>query len=166
MSAIDIVILVIFAVGVITGMMKGAIRQIGSAAGVVVGFIAARLFGEQAGTMLFGAATAAAESSISPMMVKVMGCIVVYIAVWLAVFLVVRLIRGIVTAVGLGFIDRLGGAVVMVVKLFLAVSIVLNVWYVLKPDDALFTSSAIADGKAFKGIMDLFPWLMGLAGFN
>lgn len=165
MSAIDIIILIVFGVGVVTGFFKGAMRQIGSAAGVVLGFIGARLFGTATGIAIFGMPTEA-DPSMSPMMVKVMGCIVVYLAIWVAVYLVVRLVKGIISAVGLGFLDRLGGSAIMLMKLFLAVSIVLNVWRFVQPQSSVFEQSHLMDGRIFIYIMDFFPWLMGIAGFN
>lgn len=165
MSAIDIIILAVFAVSAVIGFSKGAVRQIGSAAGAIVGFLAARVAGNPVGIALFGEAKPE-DSSFTPVMVEIMGCIVVFLAVWLVAFLLSKLLKGLVSAVGLGIFDRLGGAAIMVVKWFLAVSIVLNVWYFFDPSNSMFTGSTLLDGRVMREVMELFPWLMGLAGIN
>ncbi len=163
MSAVDIIIILVICVAAITGFTKGAIRQIGSTAGVVAGFIAARLFGAQVGLILRTTNPEGAE--LPPVVQEIMGCIIVFLAVWIAVFIIVRLVRGIIKVIGLSFLDRLGGALLMVLKWLLGISVVMNIWYFFAPESSVFSSSAIFGGSILRFIMNLFPWLMGLLNY-
>lgn len=160
MSSIDIILIVVCGAAVITGFIKGAVRQIGSLAGVVIGFVAARIFGPDLGTALFCSATD--ETAMSPVVQQIIGCIAVFTVVWLIIFIVVRLIRGIVNTIGLGFIDRLAGAAIMLLKALLLLSVIMNIWYAVDPDNRIFTASVILNETTLAWIMNLFPWLMNL----
>ena len=63
MSFIDIVILIVFAASVITGLRKGLIRQLGSLLGVVLGILAARLFGSSVAYLYASCLSESAASS-------------------------------------------------------------------------------------------------------
>lgn len=165
MSAIDIIILVVFLASALYGFMTGAVRQIGSLAGLVGGYIAARMFGSAVGAM-FLSDQAATESSMSEPMAAVLGSIIVFIVVFIGFFILARLLRGFISLTGLGAFDRICGAVLSVLKWFLAMSIVLNMWQLFWPDSALFTSSHLCSGKVMDAVLGLFPWVMGLVGGN
>lgn len=160
MSTIDIILIVVCAAAAIAGFAKGAVRQIGSAAGVVAAFVAARLFGAQVGYALH--TPQPGESAFTPVMIEIMGCVIVFVIVWTVVFIIVRLVRGIISAVGLSPVDRLGGAAVMIIKWLIAISLILNVWYFFEPGSPLFKSSRLWGGTLLQRVMDLFPWLMGI----
>ena len=63
MNGIDIFIYVIFAAAAILGYARGVVRQAGSIAAVVVGILAARMFGPWATEHLFAGATEPEGSS-------------------------------------------------------------------------------------------------------
>lgn len=163
MSTIDIFILIIFAVAAFFGFTKGIVRQIGSVAGVVVGYIAARLLGSSIGVAIFAHADEVENAStISTHMARVLGSIVVFIAVFIGVVIVTRLVRGVVSMAGLGILDRVGGALFSVLKWFLAVSMVLNIWLYISPSSEMAEQSHLLGGSAIDYILKLFPWIMGL----
>lgn len=178
MSAIDILILVVLAAAAFFGYTKGAVRQIGSVAGVVVGYIAAKALGARAGIALLmpqadaeaeataDAATAAAASTMTQPVAEILGSVIVFTAAFIAVYIIARVLRGAVSMAGLGPLDSLAGAVLSAAKWFLAVSIVLNLLVHLSPGNSFTASSRLLGGQALKWIIDFFPWLMGVAGFN
>lgn len=164
MSGIDIFIIIIFVAAAFFGFFKGAIHQIGSAAGILGGFIAARAFGDTVGQWLAG--DTATTASYTPAMASVLGSIVVFVAVFVGCFIIARLLGSVISLAGLGIIDRIAGAAISVLKWFLAMSMLLNLWYLISPSSGIFTSSTIADGRVFQCVMQLFPALMGIAGYN
>lgn len=169
MSGIDIFFLVVFAASALIGYIKGAVRQIGSIAGVVIGFIAARALGTKVGMALFmrNAVDAVTASSMSEPMARILGSVLVFLAAFVAVFVIARLLKGMISLVGLGFLDRLAGAVVSVVKWFLVVSMALNILLFCYPSMLLSPDgSTLVGGKAMQWVIELFPMLMGIAGFN
>lgn len=167
MATIDILILIIFGVAAFFGFTKGFVRQLGSIAGVVAGFIGARLFGSSIGLHFFAKGEdLETASSMSIHMAEVMGSIIVFLVLFVGVFIVARLVKGVVSMAGLGIFDRLGGAVFSVVKWFLAFSMLLNLWLFIAPSSELAARSQLLGGSAMEWILKLFPWLMGLAGGN
>ncbi|MCM1110732.1 MAG: CvpA family protein [Clostridium sp.] len=166
MSAIDIVILIVFAAAAVFGFISGAVRQIGSFAGLVGGYIASRAFGDRVGLWLIDGRGPDEASGLSPQMAGILGAIIVFVAVFVGCFIVARLLRGFVSLTGLGMLDRAGGAAISVLKWFFAMSIVLNLWRIISPGSAIFTNSSIADGKVLEIIIAMFPWVMGITGHN
>lgn len=164
MSAIDIIILIVFVVALVLGVMKGAVRQIGSFAGLVGGYIGARLFGDTLGAWLISSNPDA--ESLSPQMADVLGAIIVFVVIFIGFFIVARMLRGMISFVGLSSLDRFAGAVISILKWFLALSIVLNLIRLIAPACSIFTSSAIGDGAVMRCILEFFPWVMGIAGYN
>ena len=99
----------------IYGAYRGAIRQIGSVAAFLLGFLAARLFA--------GRITALFEWP--PMLSYVM----VFVAVFIAVVFFARILRFTVKMLLLGPIDRLIGLLIGAAKFMLFASLLLNlVW--------------------------------------
>ena len=52
MPALDIAILIVFAVSAVMGFRRGLIAQVGSVAAIIIGIIACRMFGAQVTEMI------------------------------------------------------------------------------------------------------------------
>lgn len=170
MSTIDIFFLIIFLAAAFFGATKGAVRQIGSMAGVVGGWIGARAWGDRVGEALGALSSAPAEAGVDPemrlRMSHILGCVVTFIAIFILLFLVARMLRSFVTWAGLSPLDRVAGSAISVIKWFIALSIAFNLWLYISPHSDLVNSSTLAGGKVMAVTLNLFPWLMGIAGFN
>ena len=170
MSTIDLIFLIIFIAAAFFGATKGAVRQIGSMAGVVGGWIGARAWGNRVGEALDTLATAPAEAGVDPdmrlRMAHILGCVVTFIAIFILLFIIARMLRSFITWAGLSPLDRVAGGAISVLKWFIALSIVLNLWLYISPSSTIFASSTLAGGKIMAITLNLFPWLMGMAGFN
>ncbi len=129
MTAIDILILVIVAVGGVMGFSKGLMSQAGQIAAVVLGIISARFFGDVL-AMLF-AGNGGAPSAMDSVCGYGVAFLLAYCLAWLAA----RAVKGVIHTVHLGIIDRLGGAVFKIVQWGLILSLALNFYLLVSGDD-------------------------------
>lgn len=162
MAFIDILLLAVVALGAIQGFRKGIITGFASIAGIILGIVACRLFGDAVNTAIASAYPETTEYPGAPYTGTVLAYLLLFAAVYLACFFCARLLKGIVHAVCLGGIDRLAGVVFGMFKYLLALSLVLNALFAIAPNSALFHSSGLLDGKCLEWTMRLAPWLWGL----
>ena len=134
MDTITIITIIILAAALILGAIKGFIRQLGSFAAVVIGIIACRIFSGQA-TQLAAKVlgVSPADSALNHYMCAIIGCAGVFLAVWLVVWLIARLIHKVISAVKLGPLNSVAGALFMAFKWMLVLSIAFNAWLAVSP---------------------------------
>lgn len=128
MTAIDILILVIVAVGGVIGFSKGLLSQLGQIAAVIVGIVATRFLGE-AITGIF------TDSDTPSALETVCGYGVVFLVAYCLTWLVARMARGVIHTVHLGILDRLGGALFKIAQWGLILSLALNFYLLIIGDD-------------------------------
>ena len=111
---IDILLLVLLAVGFIVGLVSGAVKQVISLAAFVIGFVIACLYYQQVGEML------------SPFLSIPMLCkVVAFFLLWVIVPIVAGLISQLLTSfldklIVMGLLNRLLGALRISAKFFLS----------------------------------------------
>ncbi|MCM1449366.1 MAG: CvpA family protein [Clostridiales bacterium] len=160
MSTIDIIIIVVFIGAVIYGYWKGVIVQIGSLAGILLGILACRLFGPWL-TGVLGGATGSSDSIDMGYINSVIANVILFLLGFICAKLVARLIKTVTTAVKLSVVDKLLGVIFCLFEWFLVLSILLNVWQVLRPGDNITRSSTLGGGRAATVVMDLAPTVLG-----
>ncbi len=135
MSAFDIFVVAVAAVGAVLGFRRGLIAQAGQIIALVGGIMACRLFGPEAVALLSGEIpTPVADTAIAYALL--------FIAAYFLILIVARLIRGLAGAVHLGVLDRLAGAVFKACVWLLILSVLLNVWAALVPGSDLTDTRA------------------------
>jgi membrane protein required for colicin V production len=107
---VDILLLILLAVGFITGLVSGAVRQLISLAAFVAGFIIACLYYQQLGEIL---------GSIVPM--PSFCKVVAFTLLWIIVPIVARLVSALLTSMldglfALGILNRLLGGILGLAK--------------------------------------------------
>ncbi len=135
MDTLTIITVIVFVAAIILGAIKGFVKQLGSFAAVVLGIIACRIFSEPAtaiASRILGLSET--DSSLNHYTCAIIGCAVVFLAVWLLVWLIARLIHRVLTAVKLGPINSIAGALFMAFKWMLVLSLAFNAWLALSPD--------------------------------
>ncbi len=153
MTAIDIVLLFIALVALFTGAMKGFVRQLGTIAGLVLGIVACRLFGDTVAAWFISPGTEHPEA------MRMVANVCIFIAVMLCAALLGRLVGALLSAVKLRFIDRLGGAVFRAALWLLITSLLINVYIGIVPDDANRFDCADKPWRAW--VVDYAPMLLG-----
>lgn len=138
MHMLDIVLLIVLAVGLIRGYSTGLIRQVAGVAGILVGFVVASQFNDSVGAGL--ARTFGLPSEIAP----VVGFAVVFFGVLFAASVVVRMIEMPVNALKLTPVNRALGAALGVGKAMLVASVALAVLgYGSWPSESVREESAL-----------------------
>lgn len=158
MGFIDIIILLVIAAGIITGILSGFARQIASLAAIFIGVVVTRAFG----TEFTGIVTAAVPelASRDGVAASVIAHIVLFCFVYLSVRLLGYLLKSIISSLRLGFFDKIGGMIFCPFKYLLVLSIVLNIWLVISPGSPLVSTSKLLDGKVCEFTVNLLPKLL------
>ena len=103
MNPLDWTIALVLAISTITAFMRGLIRSLISLAGLLIGIFAACWYAPQAAVYFV--------RWITPFtFAEVVAFVLILAAVYIVAALLGRLLRSAAGAVGLGFLDRLGGA--------------------------------------------------------
>ena len=103
LNPLDWGIALLLAVSTVAAFMRGLIRSLLSLAGVLLGILLACLYGHRL-------AVAMTKWISSPALADIAGFVLILVGVIALAALLGRVLKGAVSAVGLGFMDRLGGA--------------------------------------------------------
>lgn len=130
MQIVDIIIIGVAAIALITGAMKGFVRQAGAIAGLLFGIIACRMFGGDVADFFVK------HGSENETILRALCYILVFIVVFVCFALIARLTGSLLSAVRLRVFDRIAGAVFRCGLWLLFLSLALNVYLSLCPGDA------------------------------
>ena len=162
MAIIDIAIIVVFALGLILGLYKGLMEQIGSVAGILLGVIACRIWGDEATRFVASIMPDISASDEAAAYVNsVIGNVFLFLAAYLIAMLIAKLLHTVISNLSLGWINRLLGGVFGIVKWFVILSVVLNLWEALLPDHSIVSTSQLMGGMIAKTALNLAPALFG-----
>lgn len=156
MTTLDVLILIVFVAAVAVGFWKGIIVQAGAVGAVVFAVVLCRIGGAALAGFIAGEEP---PSEVDTVVAKV----ILFIAGYLAVRVVASLFRKATHALSLGTLDRLGGVVFSVFQWMLVLSLMINLWLVIKPDPPLEELSTLANGHAAPAIVRLAPAVLGWA---
>lgn len=162
MTAIDILILLIFIVSIIYGLRRGFIMQLGSVGGVLVGIVACRIFSESVTRFFAGDSPDANDMYVS----GVFACVLLFIVGYIAARLVARLVETVTNTLHLTVFDRIAGALFSLFEWFLVFSLLLNIWQAFRPDIDITSGSRLAGGRAAAAVVDFAPKVLGSETFK
>jgi membrane protein required for colicin V production len=148
MNWLDIVIVVLVAVAVFSGLKSGIVKALFTMAGVIAGVVlAGRLSDSLAGTLSFISNTG---------MAKVVAFAIILIVVLIIATIAAKLVHWALSKILLGWIDHLGGAVLGLFLGFIFCGAVLTMWIKFLGFSDVFDKSLLA-GFLING----FPIVMG-----
>ena len=157
MTTLDIVLIIVFVVSVVLGFRKGIIVQAGSLGGIIFGVVLCHFFGDRCAMLLAGAGETPGYVDC------VLANIIVFVAGYLSVKAVAHFCKELTHALALGGLDRIGGAVFSLFQWMLVLSIVLNLWQMVKPSANFAAHSTLGNGHAIEAVMGLAPAMLGWA---
>ena len=105
MATLDIILLSVIALGVVLGFLRGALKQLASLLGLVVGLLAARALYASVAERVFSHVTD------TPSVAQLLSFVAIWLAVPLLFWLAATLLTKMMEAVSLGWLNRLLGAV-------------------------------------------------------
>ena len=149
MQTIDIIIAVLLVIGLISGLRDGLVKQVAGLAGLIGGLLLGRAFymplGEWIGSTL----------SISAEAAHIAAFITILIAVPLLFSLAGWLVSKFLSAICLGWINRLLGGLVGVLKFALFVGIVITGIEFFDKHDAIVSKEKKEDSKLYYPIYEV-----------
>jgi membrane protein required for colicin V production len=104
MNALDYAIIAVIAIGALHGLRRGAIRMITTAVALLTAFYCASVYYAKAGEV------ASTQLSLGRSIGAVIGWIAVFMLIFIAIGIVGNAVVRVIDMVHLGFLDRLGGA--------------------------------------------------------
>lgn len=165
MNFIDIIILVIFAIGIFKGIKDGFIGQAAGIGGIFLGIWLAYKFSALLSTYLTKWIPSFTESTV-----KIISFAIIIIAVIIAVHFLGKLVEKVITISMLGWLNKLLGVIIALAATAFIVGLILtlityinNTWFTLIPADK------IAESKLYTPLSDLantvFPYLKSFLKF-
>ncbi len=130
MEVFDYILLAIAGTALITGAVSGLVRRVASIAGLVAAIAVCWFFGDAI------ADTAIKLAPEQSALMRSLAFAVVFVLVYLAVRLLGGLFRSALSALKLGPVDRLAGALFSLFLWMLGVSIVMNIYMTAAPSRA------------------------------
>lgn len=162
MTTLDIIILIVFAGSVLIGFRSGLLKQVGSLGGLVAGIVLCRLGSAWLSTVIAGH-EANGDPSAPTYTDIVLAHLILFIAGFCCVKTVAHFCRQLTHALSLGIVDRLGGVLFCLFEWMLVLSLILNLWLIIKPQISIAAMSTLANGHAAPAIVALAPKVLGWA---
>jgi membrane protein required for colicin V production len=120
MNWLDIIILILIVVPTLIGLKIGIIKALFTVAGIIVGVVLAGRFSEPLGSSL---------TFISdPGWANIAGFAIILIAVMIIASILARVLKNVLSAVLLGWVNRLGGAILGFIMGFFFCGALLSMW--------------------------------------
>lgn len=162
MTTLDIIILIVFAGSVLIGFRSGLLKQVGSLGGLVAGIVLCRI-----GSAWLSAVIAGHEANGDPSAPTYTDIVLAHLILFIAGFCCVKTVahfcRQLTHALSLGIVDRLGGVLFCLFEWMLILSLILNLWLIIKPQTSIAAMSTLANGHAAPAIVSLAPKVLGWA---
>jgi membrane protein required for colicin V production len=149
MNWLDIIILIVLALQVFTGLRQGLIKALGGLLGLIVGIVLAGRFHETLAGNLSGFIS-------NPDIANVVAFIAILLVVWAVFSIVAGLLTKLASMIFLGWINRLGGAVFGLLMGALFVGAALAAWA------RFFGTTSLADSFMATFLLDKFPVVLAL----
>ncbi len=150
MNWLDIVIAIVLVIGILLGLKTGLIKMVVSLAGLILAiFLAGRFYVALAGVMTF---------IPSEQVAKVVAYIIIFVVIMLIAALAAWLLTKIASAILLGWINRLTGAIVGLIVGAIFCGAILAIWVKYTSMGA----SVISASALGKFLLHTFPLVLGL----
>ena len=163
MSAIDLLIIVVFIASVLYGITRGIIRQLGAVGGIVGGIIACRLLTPViVASLLTDENSSATDQYVNNIIVN----IAVFILAYFGIKYLCIVMHKVVRSLHLTPIDRVAGSIFSLFEWMLGLSLLFNLINILMPSYNLPDKSKLSDGRAVTAVMDLAPDILGGIGVS
>ncbi|QID18180.1 CvpA family protein [Nitrogeniibacter mangrovi] len=152
MTVFDYAFLGLVAVLAALGFWRGLVSEVLALVGWILAFVAARLFAEQAAALFVNWLT-------EPAFAYVAGFALIFIAVLVVVAVVRYLLRALIRAVGLGFVDRGLGAMFGTVKAVVIACLLVALGGVSGVSRAPWWEAAMFSPLLETAVVAAKPWL-------
>ncbi len=149
MNWLDIVILILIVIPTLIGLKIGIIKALFTVAGIIVGIVLAGRFSESLG----GSLTFISD----PGWARIAAFAIILIGVMVIASVLAAVLKKVVSAVLLGWVNRLGGAVLGFILGFFFCGALLSMWV-----NFLGIGSTVSDSALANLLLDGFPVILAL----
>lgn len=149
MNWLDIVILILIVIPTLIGLKIGIIKTLFTVAGIIVGVVLAGRFSESLG----GSLTFISD----PGWANIAAFAIILIGVMLIASVLAAVLKNVLSAVLLGWVNRLGGAVLGFIMGFFFCGVLLSMWVKFLGIGSTVSESALANL-----LLDGFPVILAL----
>lgn len=143
---VDILVIIVFAASLLYGFKQGVIKQLAGMAGLLFGVIGCRLFGNVAEGIM-----PAEPSFAAPLLSNAF----VFAVIYIATTVVIGVARKVTAVLHLSLFDKVGGALMCMLKWMVGLSVLLNAYIAVKGEPFEDPSSLT------EATTKLAPWLWG-----
>jgi membrane protein required for colicin V production len=151
MNWLDIVIIVIIIIPTLLGLKNGLVKAIFSIVGIIVGIVLAGQYSDELAKLISDAAWS-----------RFAAYIIILVAVWVAATLAAGLVKNLLKAVMLNWVNRLGGAVLGFIMGAFFCGAILSLWVQLIGSGLIGSSAIVHDSALAQLLLDKFPVVLGL----
>lgn len=159
MQPIDYVFLLLILIAFVRGMINGLLKEIASLLAIVLGIVAGRLLGEEVSLLLtewFG---------WSKTVVSICAFVIIFLVVAIGLHCLVFLLKKILNALNINWLNRLAGGLFGAFKIAVIVSLVLNLCGYVDKYVVVFKPETKEASVLYHPIEKLVPTLMPLLKF-
>lgn len=149
MNWLDIIILILIVVPTVMGLKIGIIKILFTVAGMIVGVILAGRFSESLGAQLTFIA--------DPGWARIAAFAIILVVVMIIASILASVLKNITSAVLLGWVNRLGGAVLGLVMGGIFCGALLSMWVKF-----LGIGETVSDSALANLLLDSFPFILAL----
>lgn len=164
----QLILIAVLLVAIFHGWRRGMAKQLASLLGLAFGFVCARLFYEPAADMLdplIPAADSFAPDPFGEPMRRYTAYMVGASLVFALVYMVFRLMGGVLAKalniLHTGAINSIMGAAFNLAKWVLIMSIIFNLWLIIRPNCELRKFCDYGDGNLVELVMNAAPMMLG-----
>lgn len=123
MNILDSIILIPIAIGLIWGLFRGLVKEVAGIVAVVLAIFAAKFFAPQLSEILIRF-----FSLSEKLWVNVLSWVIIFVAVMLIIIFLSKMVNKLISAVSLGWLNKLLGGVFGGLKFMLLISVLLNIF--------------------------------------
>jgi membrane protein required for colicin V production len=149
MNWLDVVILVVFAISVFSGLRVGLIKVLFTVVGIIVGVVLAGHFSTSLGDKM--------TFISNPGWAKIAAFAIILVVVMIISGILAAFLSKLISLVLLGWVNRLAGAVLGLVVGAFFMAAILSIWVHYLGPSATVSNSALA-----RFLLDKFPFVLGL----
>lgn len=163
MTLIDALIILVLLAGTIAGFLRGIISQVASIVGFALGIFACLSVGSQATELLVTLIPSTASWPLAEFTTAAVAQGTLFMLVMLTCRVIAFSVKGLARRAKLGLADRLGGSALGAFKNMMVLSLLLNLWFVIRPTSSAFTTQGSLGSLPVVATLNLAPSVFGLS---
>lgn len=163
-GAYYLLVIIVAVWAILTGYRKGFLRQLNGLTGVAFGIVAARLMAPDFTVVVDGWMPEGFRGFNRTFLCDTLAAGIIYIIVASLVTLATVPVGRLVSSLGDGVLNSIGGAIFRCFQFLMVLSIVYNLLVDLNPRSELTRSSRLHDGNIVEGVMQIAPSILGFPG--